>query len=277
LAVELETNNKFEEAFKAYETALKLCPDYDEVYFHYGVAQFYANRIPDAKKFFEKTLVLNPKHQPALLNLGAISIGLNQLDISIDCFTKLINMGVRDYAVLRQLGEAYLRNQKFQDAINPLRDAIVLAPNVNEYAMTSAMLHLAYRCTGNLGYALAYFEEFVLMKEKMGQDEIDFYIDLADGFLEANIHEKATDYLHKAMAIDKDNEKIQNLSLKINNFIKFLENSGVKKIVNNARMKYEECRINLLRKRGDEDIVYMISSLETGGESIPQRIKKDKS
>lgn len=233
-AIEFENNNRIEDAISAYNKAIKLCPDYDEAYCHLGVLKANTNQLLEAKKFLEIAIEHNPDNQTALFNLGGISIGLKQFEVSIDCFTNLIDMGVENYFIFRQLGQAFIELKEFRKAIKPLRNAILIAPNIDEYALINYMLSVSYEYTEDYGCNLAHLEEFVQTMHKMGKDEIEMFTNLSDKFLTINFPEKATEYLYKAMSIDNQNQEVKKLSKKIDNFMNSLKSMGVRNLSNST-------------------------------------------
>jgi len=276
-AIKYEENGQIDQAFSSYDKALKICPDYDEVYLHFGVLHTKVDNLQEAKKNYKKALEINPKNLNTLINLGGLSIGLGEWETAISCFKKVLESGESGYIIYRQLGQALIEVNLFDEAIENLRKAIELSPSINEYVFVCYLLYQAYGSIESYlsyGYALAYLEEFATKLEHIGQDNIDLFLDISEKFLIANIPEKADEFLKKAMAFDISHPKVKELANKIANFNKSLKSMGIRGIVNAIKTNYESAKKNIIRTLDKMDGVYLLTSLETGGSPIPQKIRK---
>jgi tetratricopeptide (TPR) repeat protein len=63
---------RYADAIKWYEQALKLEPNNPDASTDLGVSYYYSNRTDDALKQFDKSLQMNPKHTKTLLNQGIV-------------------------------------------------------------------------------------------------------------------------------------------------------------------------------------------------------------
>jgi tetratricopeptide (TPR) repeat protein len=63
---------RYPDAIKWYEQALKLSPNDADASTDLGVSYYYTNRADDALKQFEKSLQINPRHTKTLLNQGIV-------------------------------------------------------------------------------------------------------------------------------------------------------------------------------------------------------------
>jgi tetratricopeptide (TPR) repeat protein len=63
---------RYADAIKWYEQALKLEPNNADASTDLGVSYYYSNRTEDALKQFDKSLQLDPKHAKTLLNQGIV-------------------------------------------------------------------------------------------------------------------------------------------------------------------------------------------------------------
>jgi cytochrome c-type biogenesis protein CcmH/NrfG len=65
-------SERYPDAIKWYEQALKLDPNNPDASTDLGVSYYYSNRTEDALKQFEHSLKLNPNHTKTLLNQGIV-------------------------------------------------------------------------------------------------------------------------------------------------------------------------------------------------------------
>jgi tetratricopeptide (TPR) repeat protein len=276
-ALEFEENSDFKEAQSAYEKAINTCPTYDEPHLHLGVLYSKTNNLLKAKNCLLKALECNSNNPNTLINLGGLSIGLGDWEKAITYFEKVLAAGESGYIVRRQLGQALIEVGHYNEAIENLRNAIEQSPGINEYIFVCYLLYQAYEGIGSFesyGYALAYLEEFAIKLGQVGKDDIDLHLNISEKFLIANMPDKATEFLKRAMAFDVSNPKVNELSRKISNFNKSLESMGVRRVINATSTNYESGRINIIRSLDKLDGVYLFTSAETGGSPIAKRVQK---
>jgi tetratricopeptide (TPR) repeat protein len=211
------------------------------------------------------------------VNLGGLSIGLQEWENAITYLLRVLEGGESNYIVYRQLGQALSEVSRFEEAIENLRKAIGLSPSINEYIFVCYLLYQAYagiQSYESYGYALAYLEEFATKLEHIGQDSIDLHLDISEQFLIANMPDQAHEFLNKARAFDVSNPRVKNLSLKIQNFRKSLDEMGVRGITNATKINYESARKNIIRTVDNMDGVYLLTSAETDLSPIPKKTRK---
>jgi tetratricopeptide (TPR) repeat protein len=63
---------RYPDAIKYYEQALKLDPNNPDASTDLGVSYYYSNRTDDALKRFDESLKMNPRHTKTLLNQGIV-------------------------------------------------------------------------------------------------------------------------------------------------------------------------------------------------------------
>jgi tetratricopeptide (TPR) repeat protein len=278
-AVDFEEKGEPDSAAAAYQQAIKICPDYDEAYFHQGVLYCALDRLEEAKASFMKAHEINPKNPKSLINLGGLHIGLKDWENAESFFEEALQLGASNYMVYRQSGQALIELGRFDEAVERLRKAIVLSPGMGEYTFVCILLYQAYQgmqSYGSMGYALAYLEEFATKLEHMGNDNIEIHLDIADQFLKANMPEKADEFCKKAMAFDSKNPKVQSLLNSIQGFYQMLTEMGVRNVINATLTNYEVARKNIIRSLENMDTVFLMTSAETGGNPIPIKLRNNK-
>lgn len=84
---------RYPDAIKWYEQALKLDPNNPDASTDLGVSYYYSNRTEDALKQFERSLQLNPKHTKTLLNQGIVlAFGKQDLKGAEEAWRKVVEI-----------------------------------------------------------------------------------------------------------------------------------------------------------------------------------------
>ena len=84
---------RYSDAIKWYEQALKLDPNNPDASTDLGVSYYYSNRTDDALKQFQHSLELNPKHTKTLLNQGIVlAFGKQDLKGAEDAWRKVVEI-----------------------------------------------------------------------------------------------------------------------------------------------------------------------------------------
>ena len=82
---------RYDDAIKWYEQALKLAPNDPNVSTDLGVCYYYTNQPDKALQQFEHSLQLNPKHTKTLLNVGIVkAFGKQDLDGAAQAWQQVI-------------------------------------------------------------------------------------------------------------------------------------------------------------------------------------------
>ncbi len=111
----------------------KLLPLEDEhsnwwnLLFMIGLAYKNMNEIEEAKKYFEKILIIKPNQVDALVELGLCEAGSFNMDKAIEYFETAAKIK-EDPEILCNLGMAYLNNNELDDAIYYIERAYELDP-----------------------------------------------------------------------------------------------------------------------------------------------------
>ena len=117
----LDRQNKFDEAILIYKTAIKLKPDYFEVYFNMGNL-FMRNKMAEkAIPLFKKTLKLKPDFIEAYISLGNAFKYLKKFKEAIYNFRKIVEMKPNFPGGHITLGAALQDSGQFKEAIPHLK------------------------------------------------------------------------------------------------------------------------------------------------------------
>jgi tetratricopeptide (TPR) repeat protein len=112
---------RYDEAIKWYEEALKLDPKNADISTDLGVSYYYLNQPDRALKQFDYSLSVNPTHTKTMLNMGVVrAFGKQDLDGAMAVWKKLI-----------ELSPGSAEGQAAQRALDSLKSA---HPNLGEGA-----------------------------------------------------------------------------------------------------------------------------------------------
>jgi Flp pilus assembly protein TadD len=123
---------RFDEAQKYIESALRVKPDDAQAHANLGLALKGLNRLEDAASHFKKSLQIDPKNPRACNNLGGIFISLGHVDESITCFLQALVIQPAFPEVHFNLGSALLHAQRYEEAVASLQQCLQLKPDFEE-------------------------------------------------------------------------------------------------------------------------------------------------
>lgn len=112
------------------ETISKINGTNTTLYFDYGdlLMRYYPSEKELAIAQFVAVLKVNPKHKPALFNLGAVLILLEKYDAAKDVFKKYIDLNPKNHRAFYNLALCLLELGQYEKAALNLRKAIKINP-----------------------------------------------------------------------------------------------------------------------------------------------------
>ena len=120
---------RFDEAAKYIESALRVMPDDAQAHANLGLALQGLNRLEDAAGHFKKSLLINPKNSRACNNLGGIFLSLGHVDESITCFLQALVIDPAVPEVHFNVGSALLHAQRYEEAVASFQQCLQLKPD----------------------------------------------------------------------------------------------------------------------------------------------------
>jgi len=148
VALDYELLNDNADAIHWLEVAVERDPANKEAWYFLGRAYYTASRLPAARKAFDRVLELDPREARAENNIGLIYESSGKTDEALAAYRNAIAWQRESTPSPEQpylnLGNLLITLVRPQEAIAPLREAIVLAPNdaQGHLRLGSAYLHL---------------------------------------------------------------------------------------------------------------------------------------
>jgi len=149
---------EFEKAIGACNQALKLNPNFTEVYIDRGLSYAKLNQYGKAIEDFDKAIALNSDYTTAYYNRGNAYAELNQYKRAIKDFDKTIALSPNYANAYTNRGAAYHKLNKYGWALEDYRKAIALNP----------MYAVAYRNRGITYSKIGRYEESAWDFKKAG-------------------------------------------------------------------------------------------------------------
>jgi Tfp pilus assembly protein PilF len=131
LALEALRNQRYQEAVREYDEALKLQPDFPEAYLGRGLAyEFGFGRLDEAERDYRKALSLKKDYPEARNNLGQLLAKAGRLEEAVAEFDKALGdlMYREPYVARCNKGLALWRLGKKDDGLGELRACVALSP-----------------------------------------------------------------------------------------------------------------------------------------------------
>jgi arylsulfatase A-like enzyme/Tfp pilus assembly protein PilF len=135
------TEQKFEQAYVAFQQLLKLSPESAEAQFYVSACEFYLNRLDSAEAGLRKVLSINPGYGYAYKYLGLIYTSRNQPQQAMQAFQLVLDILPSDEEAHFRLGFLLARQSRLEEAIVHFKKATEINPS---NPVTHKNLGLAY-------------------------------------------------------------------------------------------------------------------------------------
>jgi TonB family protein len=149
-------------AIEQLKREVSLNPENPKLVYRLGFAYEQSENFPDALKCYETAVRLNPEYGDALLALGNLNMRLNQYEAALKTYKKAaaLDLSSDNRATLsRNMAMIYFRADRFQEAVEPFKKAIELAPQ----GMLYLDLGLTYL---KLGDKMSAMEQYNSLKDR---------------------------------------------------------------------------------------------------------------
>jgi tetratricopeptide (TPR) repeat protein len=138
----LEALNKIDEALSYYELALKKENDFYEAYFAIALIADEAKDDKKAYEYYSKTLLYNPKHYWANINIGSFYERNNYLELALTHTERAYKQNIGERMVAYNLGVINAKLMKYDDAVKYYLEEISLE---EPYILAYLNLALLYK------------------------------------------------------------------------------------------------------------------------------------
>jgi predicted TPR repeat methyltransferase len=149
-----------EQAIAHCQHRLQIDPNHIETHHQLAVAFTQQNCWEEAIAHYQKTLSLKPDHDEALHNLGALYVVQRKPELALTCYLKLLEIAP-NFDAYYNIGVIYLYQDRHQDAINYLSEALRLEPRSFN---TQVNLGAVYLKQENLEKAAFHYETALELK-----------------------------------------------------------------------------------------------------------------
>ncbi|MGD1020514.1 MAG: tetratricopeptide repeat protein, partial [Verrucomicrobiia bacterium] len=200
LGVALARTGKIEEAIKHYEQALRIEPDFADAHADLGVALAQTGNIEEAIAHFEQALRANPDFAEAHNSLGATLERTGKIEEAIAHFEQALRVNP-DFAEAHYgLGAALAQTGKTEEAIAHFEQALRINP---DYAEAHTDLGAALARMGKIEEAIKHYEQVLRIKP----DSADAHNSLGNLLAQAGRLPEAIKHLEAALRMNPDSAR----------------------------------------------------------------------
>lgn len=125
--------DRVEDAVGLYQQALAIEPESPEAHLNLATAYLQLNQAGLALPYAQRATELDPDSRPAFVNLGAIQMALGEYDAAIDAYRGAADRGDMDAHIALSLAEAFIKTNRYPQAVNTLESLIQVQPGAEAY------------------------------------------------------------------------------------------------------------------------------------------------
>tara|TARA_B110000263_G_scaffold52418_1_gene43863 strand:- start:72 stop:1877 length:1806 start_codon:yes stop_codon:yes gene_type:complete len=152
---------QLEEAFKSFQKAVALKPDYAEAQYNIGVTIHELGQVDSAIKCYERALAIQHAYPNAHNNLGQILLESGQPDAAMNHFEWAVAYQPEFSEAHNNLGSSLLALRQVNTAVTHYEKAIAIKP---DYQLAYNNLGIAYQRLGEIDKAFKSFERALAIK-----------------------------------------------------------------------------------------------------------------
>ena len=152
---------QLEEAFKSFQKAVALKPDYAEAQYNIGVTIHELGQVDSAIKCYERVLAIQHAYPNAHNNLGQILLESGQPDAAMSHFEWAVAYQPEFSEAHNNLGSSLLALRQVNTAVTHYEKAIEIKP---DYQLAHNNLGIAYQRLGEIDKAFKSFERALAIK-----------------------------------------------------------------------------------------------------------------
>ena len=103
-----------------------------------GIAYHQLLDLPDAKKYYDRAIKLDPKYAEAINNLGAVYYAVKSYRRAVEQYKRALRYSPDSASILSNLGTAYFARKQYKEASLAYEKALAIDPEVFEKKSTGA-------------------------------------------------------------------------------------------------------------------------------------------
>jgi tetratricopeptide (TPR) repeat protein len=142
-----------------------------------GIAYHQMLDLPDAKKWYERSLKLNPRYAEAVNNLGTVYYAQKSYRRAINQYRRALLISPLSASILSNMGTAYFARKQYDDAFKFYDQALALDPDVFEHRNTQGSI----------------------LQERTVEEKAKFHYALAKSYAKAGANDRAIQYIRMAL------------------------------------------------------------------------------
>jgi tetratricopeptide (TPR) repeat protein len=142
-----------------------------------GIAHHQMLDLDSARRYYEKSIKLNPRYPEAINNLGTVFYSKKNYRKAIATYRRALKINPQSASVLSNLGTAYFARKRYKEALEMYQQALAIDPEVFEHRNAAG----------------------VLLQERSVEERAKFHFYLAKTYAKSGNHERAILYLRKAL------------------------------------------------------------------------------
>ena len=192
-----EQKGELESAIEYYEKALKLKPDYGEVYYNLGNVFLQQGKLEAAIDSYKQALKIQPDYPQSHNNLGHVFQLQGTLEAAIESYQQALKIQPENAQIHCNLGNVFQLQGKLESAIESYQQAVKIQPN---YAEVHEQLGNIFHQQGKSEAAIDSYQQAL----KIQPDSITAYTNLGTTFSEQGNLETAIENYSKALEINPD-------------------------------------------------------------------------
>jgi tetratricopeptide (TPR) repeat protein len=143
-----------------------------------GIAYHQLLDLPNAKKYYDKAIKIDPKYAEAINNLGTVYYAVKSYRRAVEQYKRALRYSPDSASILSNLGTAYFARKQYPEATKAYERALELDPQVFEHRGTGAG---------------------TVLQERSVEERAKFHYFLAKAYAKSGSSELALQYIRKAL------------------------------------------------------------------------------
>ena len=191
----------YQSAYARFIKALQIKPDFADAYINIGQIYYETGNIPEAIKWLEKALSLNPPQKDLLFNnLGLLYAKQGNLQKALSMFEQALTSGMKAEQVYNNLGNVNASLGNYQAAVEAYNNAIASRPTVR--SMYIEMLHkITIEAADEQGAELMYQAASQQLESGISDGELSVYDSISVARFSRTMEREAQLYKNLARAL----------------------------------------------------------------------------